>query len=525
MDPFVLDARDREDLAGRGITAAEIDRQLGVFRRPPARLRLDRPCTVGDGIRRIQPAEAARFELAHARAAAVGRFVSFVPASGAATRMFRELQSFRSAANAGRSLDEIRRRAAMGASDDAALVEFLDGLERFPFLDAIDAVLAARGETRARLLREGRFRPILDALLDEHGLDFDALPKGLLPFHRGPDGPRTPFEEHLVDAAETVRDAHGTCRLHFTVSPQHRTGFEALFGRVGPLHARAADVRYDVRFSTQRPSTDTIAVDLDDRPLRDAHGRLVFRPGGHGALIDNLNDLDAELVYVRNVDNVQPDHRKATALRWRRILGGTLVELRQRIDEMLERLRDERSPADVVDRAAAFASSRLSADLDGRHGTASSEDRRRFWVERLARPLRVCGVVPNTGEPGGGPFWVRHADGSTSLQIVESAQVDMDDPQQARVFAAATHFNPVDLVCSLRDGSGRPYDLTSFVDPDAVFVTRKSTGGVDVKAFERPGLWNGGMARWNTVFVEVPLETFSPVKTVLDLLRPEHQPV
>ena len=284
---------------------------------------------------------------------------------------------------------------------------------------------------------------------------------------------RTPFEEHLVEAAATVRDAAGVCRVHVTVPPEHHSAFEAVLERARPRLERETGARFEVRFSEQAPSTDTVAIDEAGRLFRDSEGRLLFRPGGHGALLKNLAESGGDVVLVKNIDNVVPDDLRAPTLLWKRLLAGVLVRLER-------------------------ASTR-------------------------ARPLRVCGVVRNEGEPGGGPFWIDGPRGETR-QIVESAQVDLANPAQAAIFRSATHFNPVDLACSLRDASGRPFDLPRFVDERAVFIAKKTHEGRTLFALERPGLWNGAMALWETVFVEVPKETFAPVKTVLDLLRPEHQP-
>jgi hypothetical protein len=307
------------------------------------------------------------------------------------------------------------------------------------------------------------------------------------------------------------------------VSAEHRGAFEALLARAGPGHERRLSVRFEVSFSVQKPSTDTLAADAAGRPFRDESGRIVLRPGGHGALIENLEDLGGDLVYVKNIDNVQPDRIKPVVARWKRILGGALVQLERRCTEILAEIEPDPASETVLAGARAFAASRLQIALNGRFDTAPADRRRALLIDRLRRPLRVCGVVRNTGEPGGGPFWVRGADGSTSPQIVEQGQLDPHDPGQHAAFSRATHFNPVDLVCAVRDPEGRAYDLRRFVDPETAMVTRKTRGGRELLALERPGLWNGAMAGWNTVFIEVPLATFSPVKTVFDLLRPDHR--
>lgn len=420
-----LSDSDRAAIAAHGLTEEDARRQLALLRNPPPPQRLVRPATLGDGVRTIpESAHGELLERADA-AALAGRLTKFVPASGAASRMFAFL--------------------APGSPDTPEKRIFLESADAFAFAG---------------------------------DLDFDRLaetPKGLLAFHRYPDGARTAFEEHLHEAAATVRDASGLCRVHFTVSPLHRRAFDEALLVVQPRVERATGARFSVTFSEQSPSTDTLAGDPAGGPFRTESGELLFRPGGHGALLANLADLarsGADVVLVKNVDNVVPDARRGPTLLWKRLLTGLLVTL------------ENESPRE--------------------------------------RPIRVCGVVRNEGEPGGGPFWVAGPDGER-LQIVESAQADLKDPAQAALWNAGTHFNPVDLACSLRDALGRPFDLPRFVDEEAVFISGKTHEGRHLKALERPGLWNGGMALWETVFVEVPKETFAPVKTVLDLLRPEHR--
>ena len=383
---------------------------------------LARPCTLSDGVVRIAESEHAELLALADEAARAGRLSKFVPASGAASRMFAFLKSSSPGHEDVRRFEENRRGFAFPADD-------------------------------------------VDALA--------ALPKGLLPFHRYAGISRTPFEEHLVEAAATVRDSEGICRLHVTVSPDHRAAFEAALATARPRLEKETRARFDVRFGEQSPSTDTIALDESGRLFRDAEGKILFRPGGHGALLKNLQESGGDVVLVKNIDNVVPDHLRAPTILWKRLLTGFLVRL---------------------ERAGA-----------------------------RTRPLRVAGVVRNEGEPGGGPFWVAGPDGE-SRQIVESAEVNLADSGQAAIWRKATHFNPVDLACSLRDQAGRPFELSRFVDERAVFVAKKSHEGRALLALERPGLWNGAMAHWETVFVEVPRETFAPVKTILDLLRPEHQP-
>ncbi len=498
-------AEDRAALAGRGISVEEAERQLTLLRRPSHHLRVDRPARVDDGILRLSEARRRAAAERHATAAAEGRFVKFVPASGAATRMFADLLRF----HAGEEEWDPE-----GGGPHATLRAFVDGLERHPFRAPLAERFGGESGLRERV-RARDARALLDALFREP-LAYQRRPKALLPFHESHEGVRTALEEQLVEAAQTVRDAGGLCRVHFTVSPEHEAALRATFLERRHVVEGAFAARCRVDTSTQKPSTDTLALDADGGPLRDDAGRLVFRPGGHGALIENLAELDAEIAYVKNVDNVQPDGAKRETLHWKRVLGGLLVEARDAAAERLEALRRQPGDAGARREAARFLRETFLRAVDD---DASAED----LVALLDRPARVCGVVENTGEPGGGPFWVRGADGPPTLQIVETAQIDASDPAQAEALAAATHFNPVDLVCALRRPDGTPYDLAAWIDPGAAIVATKRVDGRDARVLERPGLWNGAMAGWNTIFVEVPLATFTPVKTVLDLLRPEHR--
>jgi len=503
--------RDLELLAARGVSVTEAERQLALLRSPPPAPRLVRPCTLGDGIDAIPDARADALEALAMAAAGAGRVTIFVPASGAATRMFQDLLACRALPGPLTRAD-VESGAAEERRGCATLLRFVDAAERFAFAPALRAALARNGADLDALLPGGPYRPLLDALLDREGLGYADAPKGLLPFHTYPDGVRTAFDEHRVEAARVARDAQGVARLHLTVSPEHRAAFEARRDAAPAL----AGVRPEIGFSEQKPATDTLAIDDAGAPFRDATGALLLRPAGHGALIENLADLGGDLVFLKNVDNVAVDPFKPPSIRWARVLVGRLVELETRCRELRARLATGDRAS--VDEAAAF----LRETFGG--GAAPGATSREALLDQLDRPLRVCGMVPNTGEPGGGPFWVHDASEGIRPQIVESAQVDARDPEQQRRFASGTHFNPVFLACAMRDAAGRPHDLARFVDPDTAIVTRKSADGRALVALERPGLWNGAMGRWNTVFVEVPLAVFNPVKTVLDLLRPEHQP-
>ena len=495
---------DQPQLAAAGIPLEEVERQLALFRSPPAGVRLVRPCRRGDGVRVLSGSEETLLLETWREASRKGRFSKFVPASGAASRMFQSLASFLDTPPG--SPAEL---AAAGSVDARDVLRFQTELERFAFAADVRA--------------ESDIRDLLRFVLGREGLGLADRPKGLIPFHRTPDGSRTPFEEHLVEAAATIRAEDGRCRLHFTVSPEALDEFRSLLeSRRGPLE-RALDASFDVSFSVQLPSTDTIAVDLENRPFRLADGSLLFRPGGHGALLANLanvGQLGGDLVYLKNIDNVVPESRLPLVARWKRLLGGLAVALEQKVHSLQRALEVPGCTRSVLEEAATFLAATFGATPPTHE---PHEGLCRTLRGSLARPIRVVGMVKNEGEPGGGPFWVAGQDGAVTPQIVESSEVDVTDPRQKEIWAASTHFNPVDLVAALRDVHGQPYDLAPFVDPTTVFISRKSRDGRDLKALELPGLWNGAMAGWNTVFVEVPVETFAPVKTVLDLLRPEHQ--
>jgi hypothetical protein len=518
----MFDDRDLAQLAEVGISLGEASRQIRLLEHPPSAIVVDRACTVGDGIRVLDEAEREEALRRHEEACSRGRLLKFVPASGAASRMFQSLLAVQNDAEM-RRIDDVERAAASGDANARALTELLGGLRKLAFFASLQSVLSSRGQSIDELQAQGAFREIVGALLDPDGLDCANQPKGLLEFHRYADESRTAFEEHLVEATEYVRDAGGECRLHLTVSPEHRSGFVALLQSTAAKYEERYGAHFHVELSLQKPSTDTLAVDEEDKPFRHADGRLLLRPGGHGALIENLNDLQADLIHIQNIDNVVPDRLRGQTSEWKKLLIGHLVSIQTKSFALIEELQAKESPApNVLEAALCFVQDVLSVEVPTEvrrdHGSQRS-----FLMDRLDRPLRVCGMLRNTGEPGGGPFWVRGKDGSVTLQIVESAQIDAKDPAQQEIFRSATHFNPVSLVCGLRDWRGESFDLRRFVDPDAVFIATKSKDGRALKALERPGLWNGAMADWNTVFVEIAPVNFTPVKTVNDLLRPEHQ--
>ena len=464
-----------------GLTPAALETQLKNFREGFPFLPVTRAASCGDGIRVLDAAGIEQAAARYDRAKESLRVVKFVPASGAATRMFKDLFEF---------VREGRRTAVVG--------ELLANRRRFAFWPELRTIIGDDAD---------ELRTVENIVAE--GLRYGETPKGLVSFHRYGDEVRKAVEEHLVEGAQYAA-AGGEVKIHFTVSPEHLTRFEALLAEKIPGYESRFGVKYRISFSVQDPSTDTLAVNPDCTPFRRADGRLLFRPAGHGALIGNLGKIDADIVFVKNIDNVTTDARRSDTVLYKKALAGVLLALQERIFEYLMALE---VPGAELEPIAAFIENELCVKLPKDYGTA-------LLRQVLDRPIRVCGMVRNEGEPGGGPFWVAGADGLETLQIAESNQIA---PEKRELMRSATHFNPVDLVCSFRTSKGGRFDLREFVDPATGFISRKSDGGREVLAQELPGLWNGAMARWNTVFVEVPITTFSPVKVVTDLLRPEHQ--
>ncbi len=496
----------------RGLTLEELIGLIETFRRGFPFVRLLRPCTVGDGIRVLRKNEIQSLGEFYTGTVLSGRAMKFVPASGAATRMFKSLLSAVSHGETGE-----------GNPESEVCRHFTQALEKFAFWEDLKRAVARDGHHLETLLSRKRHQEILDYTLSIKGLHFSDIPKGLIPFHSYSEGSRTAFEEHLVEGAAYTASANGRVRIHFTVSPEHEQRIKEHLDSVSTRY-EGGRVKFELGFSTQKPSTDTLAVDLDNEPLRDGDGRLLFRPGGHGALLKNLNEIEGDIIFIKNIDNVLPDRLKEETYVYKRALGGYLLRIQDQVFSYLRRIREGEAGDGFIKEAWEFAREELSMFPPHGFGKRSKQERQDFLASALNRPIRVCGMVKNQGEPGGGPFWVEAKDQRASLQIIESSQVDMKSSPQRQLWESATHFNPVDLVCGVRDVDGMPFDLMRFADPDTGFISVKSKDGKDLKALELPGLWNGGMAEWITLFVEVPITTFAPVKTVLDLLRPEHQP-
>lgn len=500
--------KDLQEIQKRGISIDLINRQIKYFKSgfPPADITL--AATPGQGIICLDSGEEQHYKDLFGKNGPDFHITRFIPASGAASRMFKSLFS---------ALEELEGRSreeqALYVESHPEIRVFLSDLPQYPFYEDLEIT---GGEEPADILKQ---------ILGESGLDYGNKPKGLLKFHKyGASERRTAFEEHVLEAASYCADSKGNLRLHLTVSPDHLDGFQTEAARVIAQLEKETDLNIDLSFSFQKPETDTLSVDLQNEPFRKGDGTLLFRPGGHGALIQNLDALDSEILFISNIDNVSPDRLKDKRVHYKEVLGGLILEVRSKLFYYLKQLTgEERVEKTKLDSMAAYLHERLGLAIpDGLHDWDAS-DLKKWLIATMNRPIRVCGMVRNEGEPGGGPFYVKSESGAISLQIVESSQIDLDNPEKKAIVKQSTHFNPVDLVCSVRDFEGNKFKLTEYVDHNTGFISEKSLGGKTLKALELPGLWNGAMAKWLTLFVEVPVETFTPVKTVFDLRREEHR--
>ena len=494
----MLTQQDLKQLAQKGISEQQIETQLGQFKTGFPFLKLEAAAAIGRGI--VAP---------NAEEGTAGKkVVKFVPASGAASRMFKDMFAF------------------VDADYDVPTTDFekkyFDNIEKFAFYGELDAACKKNeGKGIKELMAAGNYKAVAANMLKAEGLNYGQLPKGLLLFHNYPEGPRTPMEEHLVEGA-LYAASNGESHVHFTVSHEHMELFKQKVAQKADLYAKKYGIKYDITFSEQKPSTDTVAANPDGTPFRNSDGSLLFRPGGHGALIENLNEIEADVIFVKNIDNVVPDRLKADTVEWKQIIAGVLVTLQKKAFEYLNLLDSGKYTHEEIEEMIRF----VQQDLCCRKGDIKNledADLVIYLRKKLNRPMRVCGVVKNVGEPGGGPFLTYNQDGTVSLQILESSQIDKSNKEYMEMFTKGTHFNPVDLVCAVKNYKGEAFDLPKFVDPTTGFISQKSKSGKELQALELPGLWNGAMSDWNTIFVEVPLSTFNPVKTVNDLLREQHQ--
>jgi hypothetical protein len=520
LSKATLTRKDLSRIRKHGQTVRQVLRTFQLLQRGTVSVHLVEPCSLGDGIIRIRkhsiPALLKRYE----EACADGRIGKFVSSSGAATRMFRFSLGFRG--NQGCTREYLTKESEAGNNDARDLLRWMNNLARTAIFPGLVLLANRSGFNVEKELASGRYDRILEALFDTSGLALGDCPKGLIPFHTYPDGVRTPLQEHLIEAARYIKDHRGIVRVHFTARPEHAS--------IVGLHLRHAKKRFftaatfRTTVSIQEFSTDSPALDSENVPVRNQKGDLVFFPGGHGALLPNLNRIRGDVLFIRTIDNIFPERLQEVAIWYRKILAGYLLELQETSFRYLRILESECAADDKIDEICALAETNFSIRFPAGFFRFPRTAKMRWLFKKLNRPLRVCGVVRHGGEVGGGPFWVKDRNQNCSIQMIEGAQVDAGDPEQLRIWNSSGFFNAADLVCGLRDFRGRLFDLEKYADSRAALLVTKSVAGRPVKLLEKPGLWNGGMANWNSVFVQIPRSVLHPVKSILDLLDARHKP-
>jgi hypothetical protein len=509
--------QDKLQIQKKGLTINEVEKQLELFKTGLPFINLKSAATVKNGILRLteekQKEYISLFDDNNSLSVS-----KFVPASGAATRMFKFLFEFLETYNANKeSINSyINRHKALNLS------LFFVGLEQFPFFEEVLNKVMQDIPNFNDLKRDERKIVFIKTILEKDKLNYGAYPKGLLPFHKCEYRISTAFQEHLHESVLYI-NKQGRSKIHFTISKQHRELFNQELEKIKSEIEEKSKTTFNISFSYQKEATDTIAVTPDNVPLRDNNNQLIFRPSGHGALLENLNTIDDDIIFIKNIDNVVPDRFINDVANYKKILAGILIEKQSQVFNYLHRLDKEDISEEEIITIGEFLHYDLQITISVEFEKYAKKYQISYLKNKLNRPIRICGMVKNESEPGGGPFWVKSENGSISLQIIESAQVDMKNKSQKKIFKSATHFNPVDIVCCIKDYKGNRFDLNDFTDPKTAFITSKTKDGKELKALERPGLWNGSMANWTTLFVEVPLYTFNPAKTVNDLLKDSHQ--
>ncbi|TMU55400.1 DUF4301 family protein [Flagellimonas algicola] len=508
-----LSQNDLEQLQKKGVSQEKVNNQIDTFKAGIPFVNLVKAAIVSDGILQFSATEQAANIAYFEDARGALELLKFVPASGAASRMFKATFNFLDAFNPSQeSLNSYLHRTG-----DDAMKKFIEAMEAFPFyrviMDKIKGKATSKDEEAYLFVKE---------MLMADGLNYGFYPKGLLPFHLYGEVGATPFEEHLKEAALYAK-TDGKANLHFTISEQHDAMFKAEQASAGPRVSNNTNTEFNVSYSNQKPATDTVAVDMENKPFKNSDGSILFRPGGHGALIENLNDQDADIIFIKNIDNVVIDQNLEAVSNSKKMLAGVLKRVQDKAFGYAKQLDEGSVSGAEMEEIKSFLEKELNVRFEEGYNGLDFQGQLETLKNRINRPIRVCGMVKNEGEPGGGPFWIKDDQGKVSLQIIESAQIDMANTEQASILKNSTHFNPVDLVCGVRNYKGEKFNLLEFVDEKQGFITEKTKEGKALKALELPGLWNGAMAFWNTLFVEVPLVTFNPVKTVNDLLKPTHQ--
>ena len=516
----MFSTEDLKQIQHRGSDATTVQQQMENFKKGFPYLDIIKPATIGDGIQQLNKTDLSDYQNLYENTLKTSQMLKFVPASGAASRMFKDLYSFVEEFKG--TPQDLQKFETENNPNSAAYA--LKNIKKFAFYEDLnEAIKKSLNKDIDAAMAAHQYIEIINCLLTSSGLNYGNLPKGLLKFHQYDKNSRTPLEEHLVEGANYCNDSDNIVQIHLTVSTEHKSGFIQKFEEIKSKYEKEFNVKFQLSYSEQKPSTDTIAADGSNLPFREKDGTLLFRPGGHGALIENLNDINADYIFIKNIDNVVPDHLKPETYNYKKALAGVLKNFETKTFNYLRILENEEITNEKIDTIQSFLEKDLCVIVPNAFEKMNLTEKTKLLKEKLDRPIRVCGMVLNAGEPGGGPFWAKNTDGSMTLQIAESSQIDMKNPEKATIAKNATHFNPVDLVCGVKDYKGKKFDLLKFTDPQTGFISSKSKDGKELKAQELPGLWNGAMSNWNTLFVEVPMITFNPVKTVNDLLRKEHQ--
>ncbi|WP_341216524.1 DUF4301 family protein [uncultured Wocania sp.] len=510
--------KDIQHIENKGITIAQVTAQVERIKNGMSYSNLVAAANIGNGIERYNEIEIQDFVNLYETKQNNFDIVKFVPASGAATRMFKFLFQFLNHFNPKKeTIDNYAKR-----QNDTLIKPFISGLERFPFYNAVLLEAKTIHPNFENLSEDEAYLEFVKTMLSKEALNYSFLPKGLLPFHKYKDGAVTAFYEHLLEST-LYASSNNKAKLHFTVSENHHEYFNSELTKIKAQLEQRTETNFDVSFSYQKAETETVALTNQNDIYRSEDDSILFRPAGHGALLENLNDLNSDLIFIKNIDNIVVFNKNKKLSNYKKLIAGVLIQAQEQAFSFLHKLdNDSASESDMLT-IAMFLSEKMNVSILDDFDDLTPEKKKQYLKEKLNRPIRVCGMVKNEGEPGGGPFWVKDEHGETSLQIVEFAQINIEDTAQAEIVKNATHFNPTDLVCGTKNYKGEKFNLLNFVDPNAAFITMKTQNGVGIKALELPGLWNGSMAYWNSIFVEIPVTTFNPVKTVNDLLKPEHQ--
>ena len=508
----MLSKKDLEQLSKKGITDIEFENQLNNFQKGFPYINLAGAATVGDGIVHLSDADVQECASFFEKKSNELSMIKFVPASGAASRMFKDIIDLES------QYDESENKEAFSKT-----VKTIENVEKFAFCDELEKALKKDGFNLKTLINENKFSVIASYILKDKGLGYQSKPKAMLLFHKYDNETRTAFEEHLVEGVEYAKMDDKTVHLHFTISPEHRSLFENKIKEVISKYEERYDVKFDIQFSEQMSKTDMVALDKKGKLIRNEDGSILFRPGGHGALIENLNALEADLIFIKNIDNVTTDALRGTTYLYKKALAGYLLHIQTYVHRYLRELEALAVNDITLSQIEGFAAKMLNVRFSMTYFSRSKRERISYLAKKLNRPIRVCGMVRNEGEPGGGPYWVRNEHGHKNLQIIEASQIDFTNPFQVEMVQKSSHFNPVDIICAVRNYKGNKFNLKNYIDKKTGFISQKKQNGIDMTIQELPGLWNGSMADWNTIFIEVPVETFTPVKTLADLLRREHQ--